>query len=72
MHRFNTAGPDGLVDQWSPDPLSRLSPEQQSELAAMVETGPDRAVDGVVRWRRIDLKRSSRSASAWTTTRAMS
>lgn len=57
VHRFNTAGPEGLLDQWSPGPLSRLSPEQQSELAAMVETGPDRAVDGVVRWRRIDLKR---------------
>lgn len=57
VHRFNTAGPDGLLDQWSPGPLSRLSPDQQRELAAMVETGPDRAVDGVVRWRRIDLKR---------------
>jgi transposase len=57
VHRFNAAGPDGLLDQWSPGPLSRLSPEQQSELAAMVETGPDRAVVGVVRWRRIDLKR---------------
>ncbi len=27
------------------------------QLAAIVEKGPDRAVDGVVRWRRIDLKR---------------
>ena len=26
-------------------------------LATIVETGPDPAVDGVVRWRRIDLKR---------------
>ncbi len=26
-------------------------------LGEIVETGPDRAVDGVVRWRRIDLKR---------------
>lgn len=27
------------------------------ELAEIVETGPDPASDGVVRWRRIDLKR---------------
>ncbi|MDX8481537.1 IS630 family transposase [Mesorhizobium sp. VK24D] len=57
VHRFNTAGPDGLLDQWSPGPPSRLSPVQQAELAVIVETGPDRAADGVVRWRRIDLKR---------------
>jgi transposase len=57
VHRFNAAGPEGLVDQWSPGPPSRLSVEQRAELAAIVETGPDRAVDGVVRWRRVDLKR---------------
>lgn len=57
VHRFNATGPDGLLDQWSPGPASRLLPEQRSELAAIVEIGPDRAVDGVVRWRRIDLKR---------------
>lgn len=56
-HRFNAAGPDGLLDQWSAGPPSRLSAEQQADLAAIVEKGPDRAVDGVVRWRRIDLKR---------------
>ncbi len=27
------------------------------ELAQLVETGPDLGVDGVVRWRRIDLQR---------------
>jgi transposase len=30
---------------------------QRNELAAIVEAGPDREVDSVVRWRRIDLKR---------------
>jgi transposase len=34
-----------------------LSGEQSAELAAIVESGPDREKDGVVRWRRIDLKR---------------
>lgn len=57
VHRFNATGPDGLLDQWSAGPPSRLSSEQRSELAAIVEKGPDRAVEGVVRWRRVDLKR---------------
>jgi transposase len=57
VHRFNDAGPDGLLDRWSDGPIPRLSTDQKAELAALVEAGPDREVDGVVRWRRIDLKR---------------
>jgi transposase len=57
VHRFNEAGPDGLLDDWASGPESRLSAEQQAELAAIVEAGPDLAADGVVRWRRIDLQR---------------
>ena len=57
VHRFNERGPDGLKDSWSKGNPPRLSPEQQAELAHLVETGPDRAVHGVVRWRRIDLQR---------------
>ena len=57
VHRFNEAGPDGLLDNWSKGPAPRLSAAQQAELAAIVEAGPDREVDGVVRWRRFDLKR---------------
>src|SRR5215212_9408982 len=56
VHRFNAHGPDGLKDTWSKGNPPRLSPDQQAELARLVETGPDRAVHGVVRWRRIDLK----------------
>jgi transposase len=56
VHRFNERGPDGLTDSWSKGNPPRLSAEQQAELAHIVETGPDRAVHGVVRWRRIDLK----------------
>jgi transposase len=33
-----------------------LSKAQLAELSAIVETGPDRALRGVVRWRRVDLK----------------
>ena len=35
----------------------RAGDVQMKELGEIVETGPDPAVDGVVRWRRIDLKR---------------
>jgi transposase len=37
--------------------LPRLSPDQKAELAQMVREGPDLETDGVVRWRRVDLKR---------------
>lgn len=57
VHRFNDHGADGLVDSWSKGPAPRLSAEQRAEIAQLVESGPDRAVHGVVRWRRIDLQR---------------
>ena len=57
VHRFNDHGPEGLLDSWSKGPVPRLSAEQRAELGQLVETGPDRAVHGVVRWRRIDLQR---------------
>ena len=56
VHRFNERGPEGLKDTWSKGHPPRLSAAQQAELAHLVEAGPDRAVHGVVRWRRIDLK----------------
>src|SRR5215813_6908434 len=57
VHRFNASGPDGLLNNWTEGPKPRLSDEQMAELAQIVETGPDRESDGVVLWRRIDLKR---------------
>ena len=57
VHRFNASGPEGLIDNWTEGPKPRLSEEQLAELAQIVEAGPDREKDGVVRWRRIDLKR---------------
>jgi len=57
VHRFNAAGPEGLIDNWTEGPKPRLSAEQLVEFAAIVEVGPDREKDGVVRWRRVDLKR---------------
>ena len=55
-HRFNEFGPDGLKDNRRRGNPMRLSKAQQAELAAIVETGPDPKVHGVVRWRRIDLQ----------------
>jgi len=57
VHRFNEAGPEGLKDSWYRGPEPRLSPKQLADLAEIVETGPDPAVDGVVRWRRVDLQK---------------
>lgn len=56
-HRFNAEGPEGLRDRPRAGRQRRLSEAQMAELAEIVETGPDPAVDGVVRWRRVDLKR---------------
>jgi transposase len=57
VDRFNASGPEGLVDNWTQGPKPRLSEEQLAQLAQIVEAGPDREKDGVVRWRRLDLKR---------------
>lgn len=57
VHRFNERGPDGLKDNWRRDVPSRLSAAQLARLSTLVETGPDKVVHGVVRWRRVDLQR---------------
>lgn len=56
VHRFNAAGPAGLVDRPPPGATRRLTPAQESELAALIAAGPDVDIDGVVRWRCVDLK----------------
>ncbi len=57
VHRYNAEGLAGLANRPSPGRRCRLSVEQKAELAAWVEAGPDPERDGVVRWRRRDLKR---------------
>ena len=57
VHRFNVSGPEGLIDNRTEGPKPRLSEEQLAQFAKIVETGPDREKDGIVRWRRVDLKR---------------
>ena len=56
VHRFNALGRDGLIDNWMGGPKPHLSADQLAQFAQIVEAGPDREKDGVVRWRRIDLK----------------
>ncbi len=57
VHRYNAEGLAGLSNRRSAGPKPRLSAEQKAELAQLVREGPDPAVDGVMRWRRVDLKR---------------
>jgi len=53
--KFNTHGPDGLIDRKSPGQPSRLNGVHRAALAAMIERGPIPAIHGVVRWRVVDL-----------------
>lgn len=53
--RFNAEGPDGLINRKAPGKRPLLNENQRRELAEVVERGPIPAVDGVVRWRLIDL-----------------
>src|SRR5436190_22932086 len=55
-HRYNEEGLAGLRDRPRPGPRPRLTPEQEAELEGVVERGPDPDRDGVVRWRRVNLK----------------
>src|SRR3954463_2848818 len=56
VHRYNAEGLAGLRDRRRPGPRPRLTPEQEAALEGVVERGPDPDRDGVVRWRRVDLK----------------
>src|SRR6058998_4400909 len=56
VHRYNAEGLAGLRDRPRSGRKPRLTPGQEAELAAAVERGPDPERDGVVRWRRVDLR----------------
>jgi len=53
--RYNAEGIAGLCNRIAAGPKPRLNPEQEAAVAELVRKGPDLAVDGVVRWRRVDL-----------------
>jgi transposase len=54
---FNAHGPSGLLDGKAPGNRPLLNPAQREALRRIIEAGPNPAVDGVVRWRLIDLAR---------------
>ena len=57
VHRYNAGCLDGLSGQPRHNgPKPRLSAEQQAAVADWVDKGADLERDGVVRWRRVDLK----------------
>jgi transposase len=56
VHRYNAEGLAGLSDRAHPGRAPRLTAAQMAELEAVVATGPDPDQDGVVRWRRGDLR----------------
>ncbi len=56
VHRYNAEGLSGLSNRPPPGRKPCLTQEQMAELAALVEEGPDPDRDGVVRWRRVDLR----------------
>ncbi len=56
VHRYNKAGPDGLISRSAPGRQAKLNPEQMQELRDLVIAGPDPAVHHVVRWRCVDLR----------------
>jgi transposase len=53
--RFNAHGPAGLVDRKAPGKTALLNQAQRIALAQAVEAGPISYLDGVVRWRLLDL-----------------
>jgi transposase len=55
VHRYNQEGLPGLTDRPRSGRPARLNPVQEAELVAWVEAGADLAVDGVVRFRLVDL-----------------
>lgn len=55
VERFNAEGPDGLLSRKAPGSAPKLDDAKRAELVAIVERGPDPEVDGVVRWRLLDL-----------------
>ncbi len=56
VHRFNAEGLSGLDDRRRTGSARRLTREQEAALERIVRDGPDHERDGVVRWRRVDLK----------------
>lgn len=53
--KFNAAGADDLIDRKAPGQPSRQNDAHRAALAAAIESGPTPAIQGVMRWRLVDL-----------------
>ena len=53
--KFNAHGPDGLIARKAPGQPPKLTEAHRAALKAVIESGPTAAIDGVVRWRLVDL-----------------
>ena len=62
---FNGAGRPGLIDGKAPGNQPLLNAEQRAARQRIIEAGPNPAVDGVVRWRLIDLTQWSMRSLAF-------
>lgn len=56
VHRYNELGVEGLKSRLSPGRAPALTRAQMAELRELVIKGPDLALNGVVRWRCVDLQ----------------
>ena len=56
VHRYNEAGIGGLKSRRHPGRAPLLTPLQKAELLDLVSAGPDPEINGVVRWRCVDLQ----------------
>lgn len=56
VHRYNDEGVEGLKDRPRSGCKPMLNDVQQEALADAVRAGPELEKDGVIRWRRVDLR----------------
>ena len=56
VHRYNDEGVAGLRERRTSGNKSPFGEKEREGLVALLEKGPDPAVHGVVRWRRVDLR----------------
>lgn len=64
VHRLNAKRSAGLINRKAPGAAPNLTAAQKAELLDLVEAGPNLETDGIVRWRRTDLKQVIRDRFA--------
>src|SRR3984957_15122342 len=56
VHRYNALGVEGLRSRHAPGQARALTDAQRAQLRDLVLAGPDPEINGVVRWRCVDLQ----------------